>query len=71
MYSSVQKQSMAKVTLSQVYAKLSEVQGEVRALSARLVPEVEISAKESRELDRISAEMRAGKETNWRNVFKK
>lgn len=48
--------------------KVEQVQREVRQLKTTAIPIVKISEKEHKELDDIEAEMRAGKEKDWREV---
>ncbi len=66
---------MANVTLNVLYNEIKENQKEMkqmhqelRELRGALIPEEEISEEEHKELDAIFKEMKAGKETNWRDV---
>ena len=61
---------MANVSINLVYNKLLQVEREVRELRTALIPEVGISKKEHKELDAVLSEMKRGKETNWRDVYK-
>ncbi len=66
---------MANITLDVLYNEIKENQKEMkqmhqelRELRGALIPEEEISDEEHKELDAIFKEMKAGKETNWRDV---
>ena len=62
---------MAYVTLNTVYSELQQVKRELEEVKYALIPVEEISDAEHRELDAILKEMKAGKERNWREAFRK
>ena len=66
---------MANITLDVLYKELKENQKEMkqmhlelRELRGALIPEEEISDEERKELHATLAEMKSGKEKNWRDV---
>ena len=64
---------MAYVTINEfqlLRRELKQVHKELTEVRQALIPEVKISEAEHKELDAIEAEMKAGKEKNWREVFK-
>ncbi len=48
--------------------EMKQMRRELLEVRSALIPEVKISAAERKELDGIYAEMKAGKETDWRNI---
>ncbi len=51
---------MGSVSLEKVYARLTNLEKEIRIVRAAIIPEEKISKKELKEIERIDREMQKG-----------
>ncbi len=61
---------MGYVTLGVLYDEARQMRKEIQELRTVLIPEERMPAEERRELNAVFAEMRKGKEKNWREILK-
>ncbi len=59
---------MENITLNALYSEIKKMRQEMHDLRVAVIPELEISESERKELRSTFTEMQKGKEKNWREL---